>query len=196
MREALFLDRDGVINRTVKYGYGWDSPQKPQDVKLVCDIEKVIAWANKQKILVIEISNQPGVAKGKMSQKISDAIEKKVHQLLKEKDAFVDKAYICPHYPEAVIPELRKKCNCRKPQPGLLLRAVKELEVDPKKSIFVGDKASDAEAGRNAGCKTMIFIHNEDKISKVRGSKIVKADFIAISTEEILETLISFFKLK
>lgn len=196
MSGALFLDRDGVINRMVKYNYGWDSPQKPQDIRLVEGIANVILSANKQKIPVIKVSNQPGVAKGKINQKTSDAIERKIQQLLKEKGVFIDKVYICPHHPDAVVPELKKVCYCRKPKPGLLLKAAEELKIDLRKSIFVGDKASDAEAGRSAGCKTMIFIHNEDKISKVRGSKIVKADFIATSTEEILETLTSFFKLK
>src|SRR3989344_302286 len=118
MIRALFLDRDGVISRMVKYGYGWDSPQKPEDVRLVKDIEKVISWANRNNILVVKVSNQPGVAKGKMDQKTADSIEGQIHKLLEEKNAFIDKSYICPHHPDAVIPELKKNCDCRKQQPG------------------------------------------------------------------------------
>lgn len=166
-KKALFLDRDGVVNHMVLYNGSWDSPQSPKDVKLVKGIEKVISWANKNKILVIEISNQPGVAKGKMTQKISDAIEKKIHQLLKLEGATVNKIYICPHHPKAVIPKLKRKCNCRKPNPGLFLKAAKELKIDLKKSVFLGDKASDVEAGQNAGCKTILYFHKEDVREKI-----------------------------
>ena len=177
MQKALFLDRDGVINRMVKYNYGWDSPQNPQDVALVNDIEKVISWANKKGIAVIEVSNQPGVAKGKMDQKTSDAIEKRVHRLLGDKGALIDKVYICPHHPEAVVPELKAVCDCRKPKPGLLIKAAKELKIDLGKSVFLGDKASDVQAGRGAGCKTIIFIHAEDAGDKVEEAKRAKADY-------------------
>ena len=177
MKEALFLDRDGVINRMVKYNYGWDSPQNPQDVALVNDIEKVISWANKKGITLIEVSNQPGVAKGKMDQKTSDAIEKRVHQLLGDRGAFVDKVYICPHHPEAVVAQLKAVCDCRKPKPGLLIKAAEELKIDLGKSVFLGDKASDVQAGRGAGCKTIIFIHADDAGDKVEEAKRAKADY-------------------
>jgi len=177
MQRALFLDRDGVINRMVLYEDGWDSPQNTQDVALVDDIEKVISWANKKGIGVIEVSNQPGVAKGKMDQKTADAIGKRVHRLLRDSGAFIDKVYICPHHPEAVVPELKAVCDCRKPKPGLLIKAAEELQIDLGKSVFLGDKASDVEAGRKAGCKTIIFIHAEDSDGKVEEAKKVKADY-------------------
>lgn len=194
MKKAFFLDRDGVINRMVKYDYDWDSPQNPQDVRLVNGIEKVILWANKHKILVVEISNQPGVAKGKMSQEMSDVIEEKVHQLLKEKGVFVNKTYICSHHPQAVVPELKIVCDCRKPKPGLLLMASKELNLDLRKSVILGDKASDAEAGKNAGCKTVLFIHDEDVESKVEASKQAEADYKILGISEAVPILQKIFK--
>lgn len=195
MTKALFLDRDGVMDRIVKNAGGWDSPQKSQDVSLVKGIEKVILWANQQKIPVIEISNQPGVAKGKMDQKTADAIEAKVHQLLKEKGATIDKTYICPHHPEAVIPELKEVCDCRKPKPGLLLKAARELDIDLGKSIFIGDNATDVEAAKNAGVKSLIYLHNEDEPDRVRRAKLAKADFKASSMQEALKKLEDHFKL-
>ena len=194
MNKALFIDRDGIINHLVKYNSGWDSPQKPQDVKLVDGIEKVIVWANKQKILVIEISNQHGVAKGKMSQKTSDNIEKRVHYLLKEKGVFIDKAYICPHHPEAVVPKLTKDCDCRKPKPGLILQAAKELGVNLSKSIFLGDNDSDVQAAKSARVKSIIYLHSENMPKKVKTAKLAKADFKVATIQETHQILKSFFK--
>lgn len=179
----------------VKYGHDWDSPQKPQDVKLVNDIEKVISWANQNKILVVEVSNQPVVAKGKMDQKTSDAIKEKVHQLLKEKGAVVDKTYICLHHPSAIIPRLRKKCNCRKPKPGLILEASKELGINLRESIFLGDKASDVEAAKSAGVKSLMYLHNEDEPNKNEEARHAEADFKITSMIEILQILKTYFKL-
>src|SRR3989344_1585464 len=196
MKKALFIDRDGVINRLVKYDSGWDSPQKTLDVRLVKDIEEVIYWVNQQKIPVIEISNQPGVAKSKMDQKTSDAIEKKVHQLLEEKRVFIDKAYVCPHHPKAIVPRLRKNCNCRKPKSGLILKASKELGINLKKSILLGDKDSDVAAAKNAGVKSIIYLHNKDESNKNKEARQAKADFKTSSIKEILQILRNFFKLK
>ena len=185
MKRALFIDRDGIINRMVKYPNGWDSPQKPQDVKLVFGVEKVILWANKNGIPVVEISNQPGVAKGKMSKKISRDINKKLYLLLKDKGVYIDKAYICYHHSEAIIKEL-KVCDCRKPKPGLLFKAARELKIDLSKSIFLGDKVTDVKAGRDAGCKTIIFIHNKDKRSKVEEAKRANADYKIFELSETI----------
>ena len=164
---ALFIDRDGVINRMVKYKYGWDSPRKVEDITLVPGIVEIIKWANERSLPVIEISNQPGVAKGKLTQKMSRAIQRRVEELLERRGVHLDKAYICPHHPNGVVPELTCDCHCRKPKPGLLLKAAKEMGLDLEKCIFLGDKETDALAGRAAGCKTIIFVHDEDDPEKV-----------------------------
>jgi len=187
MNRALFLDRDGVINRMVKYNYGWDSPQKPRDARLVAGIEKVISWANANGILVLEVSNQPGVAKGKMSRETSEAIEEKIHSLVKEKAAVIDKTYICPHHPEAIVPKLQKVCDCRKPKPGLFIQAAAEFKLDLKNCVLLGDKATDIEAGTSIGCTSIIFIHDEDTKDKVEVAQQVKADYNALSMKEVLK---------
>ena len=164
---ALFIDRDGVINRMVKYGTGWDSPQRAEDVVLVPGIVEVIRWANNRSVPVIEISNQPGVAKGKLSQSESRAIQRKVEYLLGQKGVRLDKVYVCPHHPNGAVPKLTRECNCRKPKPGLLLKAAKEMDLDLEKSVFLGDKETDVLAGKAAGCITIIFVHDEDDPEKV-----------------------------
>ena len=164
---ALFLDRDGVINRMAEYEYGWDSPQRAEDVVLVPGIVEVIRWANNRSVPVIEISNQPGVAKGKLSQSESRAIQRKVEYLLGQKGVRLDKVYVCPHHPNGAVPKLTRECNCRKPMPGLLLRAAEEMGLDLEKSVFLGDKETDVLAGKAARCITIIFVHDEDDPEKV-----------------------------
>ena len=178
---AFFIDRDGVMIKMVRYDYGWDSAQKPKDVRLVEGVEKVVGWANRKSIPVIEISNQPGVAKGKMNQKTSEAIEKKTHELLAKKGVKVNNVCICPH--------LDGECECRKPKPGLLLQAAKELNIDLKSSVFLGDKKSDVDAGKLVGCKTIIYLHDEDLPEKVEEAKRAKADYKVRSMKEVLAVL-------
>ena len=186
MKRALFIDRDGVINRMVRYQDGFDSPLSPNEVKLVTGVEKVIKFANGRRIPVIEISNRPQVAKGKTTKQMSKKVENKIHKLLKDKGARIDMSYICPHHPNAILLELRIICDCRKPKPGLLLKAAKENNIDLKKSVFLGDKATDVKAGKLAGCKTVLFLHDNDEPLKVKDAKKAKADYKVKSMREAL----------
>jgi len=194
-QKALFIDRDGVINDMVKYNKTemFDSPQTPNDIKITKKIDSVIRWANKNKILVIEISNQPGVAKGKMDQNTSNAIEAKIHKLLKDKQAAIDYKYICPHHPKGVIPKLTKNCRCRKPKPGLLLKASKDLNIDLSDSIFLGDLATDIEAGKKAGCKTILFKHTNNLPDKIHKAYNSNPDFISTNHKQTLLIIKKFF---
>lgn len=194
MNGALFLDRDGVINRMAKYQSGWDSPQQPDDVRLVTGIAKIVAWANGQEIPVVEITNQPGVAKGKINQKTADAIEAKIHKLLHAKGATVDRTFICPHHPGALLEEFKKICDCRKPKPGLILKAAKELGIILNKSAFLGDSDSDVKAAKAAGVKSIIYIHNENDPAKLRSARQAKADFEVSSMKEAFQTIRNNFK--
>ena len=194
MKGALFIDRDGVINRMVNYQNGFDSPLTPNEVKLVTGVEKVIKFANGRRIPVIEISNQPQVAKGKTTKQMSKKVENKIHKLLKDKGARIDMSYICPHYPNAILLELRIICDCRKPKPGLLLKAAKENNIDLKKGVFLGDKAVDVLAGNSAGCKTVLFLHDHDEPLKVKETKRVNADYKVKSMNEALSIIKTLFK--
>lgn len=183
-KRALFLDRDGVICHMVNCPSGFDSPQQVEDVKLVKGIADVIKLAKSKNWRVIEISNQPGVAKGKQTQQLATNIEARVHTLLKEQGAHVDAVYICNHHPQGVISKLAVECDCRKPKPGLLLRAASEHNIDLPSSIFYGDKATDVQATRAAGCKSMILLHDEDAPEKVSESRNAPADFKVTSHKE------------
>lgn len=184
-KKALFIDRDGVICRMTKYPSGWDSPQNVDDVNLVKGIEKIILLAKNKGWLVVEISSQPGVAKGKQTQTLSNAIEAKVHELLAKKGADTDIAYTCPHHPRGVVQELAIECACRKPKPGLLLTAARNHNIDLAKSYFLGDKESDVQAAHLAGCKAILYLHEEDVPEKVAAAKNACAD---IKIEDLADT--------
>lgn len=186
---AFFIDRDGVMCRMVEYESGWDSPQKPEDLSLVDGIVELVEKIKEEGFVVIEISNQPSVAKGKMSLEVSDYIEARMHRLLNERGVKIDYVYICHHHPKGVIPELTCECDCRKPKPGLIVRAAKELGIDLAESFFLGDKASDVEAGKAAGCKTILYLHEDDLPEKVEAAKKAVADFSSSKMGEIVEKL-------
>lgn len=187
--KTLFIDRDGVINRMVHYEYGYDSPQTVDDVTLTLGILPLITWANKHDLLVVEISNQPGFAKGKQSLQQLLEIDNHVSELLEQGGARIDHKYICKHHQDSVIPELKIDCECRKPKPGLIFQASRDYEIDLTSSIFYGDNNSDVLAGKSAGCQTMILLHNEDTTDKIKSAHKAQADYKVNSHQEALEVL-------
>ena len=191
---AFFIDRDGVVNRMTRCAGKWDSPQNPEDVRLVEGIVLLLGWLNSHGIMTVEISNRPEVAKGKMNRVTSDAIEARVHALLAEQGVQVDHKYICIHYPEGLVPELALECECRKPKPGLLLQAARELNIDLAGSVFLGDKASDVGAGKAAGVITILYQHTDDELQKVEGVKKADANYKVNSLRGILPVIKGVFR--
>jgi D-glycero-D-manno-heptose 1,7-bisphosphate phosphatase len=188
--KALFLDRDGVINTMVLQKNGvFDSPQTVEQVTLVQDIDKVIAFCNQKNIPVIEITNQPGVAKGKMGIDTLDAIEARIHFLLKEKNTHIDFTYRCLHHPHASNLTYKDNCLCRKPKPGLLIKASHEANIELSTSLFVGDNVSDMEAGKSAGCRTILLNNECDEPHKVILSKEFQTLHRVTSHKETLELI-------
>lgn len=184
-RRAVFLDRDGTINKLVYYeDHGVvDSPFLATQLKLIPGAARAISILRKKGFFLAIISNQPGVAKGNMSKKEFDKISKKLHSLLAKEGARVDAAYYCPHHPNAKLAAFRKKCNCRKPEPGMLLRAASEHRLDIRRSYMVGDGINDVKAGRKAGCKTVFVGHFKPELwGYFKGGK--RPDIIAKSLLE------------
>ena len=195
-KTALFLDRDGIINQVAVYLNKlekFDSPQNISDILINDQTIQIIKWANDNHIPVIEATNQPGYAKGKLSKNELDNIEKYIHQKLSEKGAVIDKTYICYHHPKGIIPRLSIECDCRKPKPGLLLNAAKELNLDITNSIFLGDNATDVEAGIAAGCKTIIYIHKSYYPDQLHAAQNSHADFKVTSLAKVLPILKNYF---
>lgn len=153
MNKAFFLDRDGIITKTVN----GDAPKRLQDLSLIREIIPVIKGAHSKEYINIIVSNQPDVAQGHISEKRCRALEIRLEELLKNHELPVDAIFYCHHHPEGVIAKYAIDCDCRKPKAGMLLRATKKFNIDLKKSYFIGDRASDVKAGKDAGVRTILF---------------------------------------
>lgn len=158
-RRAVFLDRDGVINR---YAYNSelgtvDSPAHPGEFELLPGAAEAIAGLNQMGLPVIVVSNQPGIAKGKLSPSLLDAINEEMRIQLARERARLDGVLYCRHHPDAIFEEYRMDCDCRKPKAGLLFRAASEREIDLSRSFLLGDDVPDILAGRAAGVTTLLL---------------------------------------
>jgi D-glycero-D-manno-heptose 1,7-bisphosphate phosphatase len=193
-RRALFLDRDGIINKMIHYPGGYDSPRKAKDVFLIRGVTEIINSANNNDVPVFIITNQPGVAKGKLTQNEFKKIQNKIIFLLEKAGAKIAYTYICPHHPDAINEKYKVNCECRKPQPGLLVKASREFNINLEKSIFLGDSATDVQAGKAAGCKTIVFLHNEDEKEKTISAKKSGADHKVSSFKKAEKIIEDFFK--
>lgn len=154
---AVFLDRDGVINGYVynsEFGTV-DSPSNPSEFSLLPGVADAIAELNRLDLLAIVVSNQPGVAKGKFRKDLLEQMTGKMVAALVASGARLDDVCYCLHHPDASVPEYRANCACRKPRPGLLLRAAEKWRIDLRASFMVGDGINDLQAGIAAGTRTL-----------------------------------------
>jgi D-glycero-D-manno-heptose 1,7-bisphosphate phosphatase len=145
---TLFLDRDGVIVEEVHY------LSKVEDVALIDGAASVIKKANDLDIPVVIVTNQAGIARGMFDWAAFDAVQNQMFELLdQENGAFVDAVYACPFHKVGQPPYGVDNHEARKPNPGMLLRAMKDIKIDAEQSVIIGDKAGDLLAGKNAGLK-------------------------------------------
>lgn len=156
-RPAVFLDRDGVIVALAPHSAtgDWESAHGPEAVRLVPGAAECIARLQRAGRPVLVVSNQPSAAKGKCTTDGLERVHRRVVELLAAAGARADGWYYCRHHPEGRGP-LGQVCECRKPAPGLVLQAGREWEVDLAGSWLVGDRPSDVECGRRAGCRTIL----------------------------------------
>ncbi len=148
---AVFLDRDGTINLDKGYFY------RPEDFAFEPGSLEAIRLLNQAGYKVYVISNQAGIALGHFSEAQVDALHRWLMAELEATGVRIDGFYYCPHHPKLGQGEYKKECDCRKPAPGLLLKAAQERQIDLGASYMVGDHNSDVEAGRAAGVKA-IFV--------------------------------------
>lgn len=155
-QKAIFLDRDGTINKYVGFLRNID------DFELIEGVSEAIKQINQSGYLAIVVTNQPVIARGEVTWDELHEIHKKMETLLGKEGAYIDGMYICPHHPdkgfEGERPEYKFDCDCRKPKPGLLLQAAKDFNIDLSQSYMIGDSERDVEAGKVAGCKDSILI--------------------------------------
>lgn len=151
LKRAIFLDRDGVIvAEPPAYAY------KISELRLIPNSAAAIRTFNSLGFLVIVITNQAGVAKGIFKEEAISPFNQEMTKRLLRNGAQINKIYYCPHHPEAVIPEYKIDCLCRKPKPGMILQAQEEFGINLADSFLIGDKISDIQAAINAGCKPIL----------------------------------------
>lgn len=177
---AVFLDRDGTINELVYFPeLGLiDSPLNPEQFKLIPGAAEAIRLFNELGFKVIVVSNQPAVAKGKMTMELFEEVKAKMRILLAEAGARIDGEYYCLHHPEAKLPELRVHCDCRKPKPGLLIKAAKDFDLNLGECYMIGDGITDVMAGQAVGCKTVLIGRLKCDLCRVMDDFGVKPRYI------------------
>ncbi len=158
-RRAVFLDRDGGVNALVDHSDAGviDSPMSEAQFELLPRVPAAIRQLNKLGLLVIIVSNQPAVARRRLSRRVLKGMDRKLAALVAAAGARIDATYYCLHHPGAPDARLRKACACRKPGIGMLTSAAQRFGLSLKDCFLVGDNNSDIIAGSRAGCKT-IFI--------------------------------------
>jgi D-glycero-D-manno-heptose 1,7-bisphosphate phosphatase len=169
---AVFLDRDGVINKVILRDGKPFSPRSLEEFVLNDGIRETVSLLKDNGFKVIVVSNQPDVARGDISRNVLD----RMTQLMTQEIPF-DDIYICPH-------DDQDQCSCRKPKPGMLLEAARKWNIDLEHSYFIGDTWKDIEAGKVAGCKTILLdvIYNREVTCDFRVKSLFEATSIILAS--------------
>lgn len=165
-QKCIFLDRDGTLN--VYKGFLTDI----EELELIPGTAEALKCINSSEYLAIVITNQPVIARGGCSVQELEEIHNKLETLLGKEGAYIDALYYCPHHPdkgfEGERPEYKIECGCRKPKPGMLLKAAEDYNIDLSQSIMIGDGKNDMEAGKTAGCQTILVDEQNTLLSVVK----------------------------
>ncbi len=184
---AVFVDRDGVLNDLVydeEEGRS-TSPVSAKELRVFPFVAGAVKKLRGMGYLVIVISNQPGVAKGQFTAAELKRMTTKIEKELAARGASLDGWYYCLHHPDGTVRTLRVVCDCRKPKPGLILRAARERGVDLKHSYFVGDGLIDVEAGREAGCRTILVGHVTTFLSSMMEERGAVPDYMVHTLKDV-----------
>ncbi len=149
--KAIFLDRDETLIEDPGY------INNPEQVKLLDGVPEALNELKALGYKLVVVTNQSAVARGIVTEKVLGEIHDRLRQLLSRKNAFLDAIYYCPYHPDGVVPKYRKESDCRKPNPGMLHQAAAEMDIDLSQSWCLGNSLRDVEAGRRAGCRTILI---------------------------------------
>lgn len=182
---AIFLDRDGTINDEVGY---LDNADK---LRIIPAAFQAVRLINSSGMRAVVITNQAGVAKGLFTEEFVREINEQIQSALLAQGALIDRFYFCPHHPTEGIDPYRLICNCRKPEPGLLLQAAVDLNIDLARSYVIGDRLRDVETAHRAGAKGVLVMtgYGQDLMQKSgpdRANELNQPDYIA---QDILEAV-------
>lgn len=186
---CIFLDRDGTINKHIGF------LKYPEQFSLLPRVAESIRLINSSGYLCIVITNQAVIARGEATVFVLNTIHAKLEMLLEQQGAYIDALYYCPHYPSKDklegMPSLMIDCSCRKPKPGLVLRAADDFNIDLSQSWFIGDSWRDVQTGINAGTKTVLLRQSGSKDPSDLPQK-VRADY---KCRDLAEAVDMIFKL-
>jgi D-glycero-D-manno-heptose 1,7-bisphosphate phosphatase len=184
IKQAVFFDRDGVINEEVNY------LANPDQLKLIAGAGAAISQLNALGIPVVVVTNQAGVARGYFTESDIRLVHERLIDLLSEQGAKVDKIYYCPHHPFAGTTSYTQFCNCRKPEPGMLYKAAADLNLDLGSCYLIGDKASDIIAGQRVGCSTILVKTGHGKKEHETWNNPSEPKYVASSILEAVQWII------
>jgi D,D-heptose 1,7-bisphosphate phosphatase len=179
--KAIFLDRDNTIIEDPGY------INNPDQVKLLEGVTEPLSELKAMGYKLVIVSNQSAVARGIVTEEALGQIHKRIEQLLAEKGVSLDRIYYCPYHIDGVVPKYRRESDWRKPSPGMLLAAGKDMDIDLKESWMVGDSPSDIEAGARAGCRT-IMLAGRTHEQKIRPGE-PGSDYRAVNLKEVVNII-------
>jgi D-glycero-D-manno-heptose 1,7-bisphosphate phosphatase len=154
LKKALFLDRDGVINQDFGYVH------QIENFELVPEIFALCKAAVERNYIIIVVTNQAGIGRGFYDEETFLNLTRSISEIFLDNGINITKTYFCPHHPVHGLGEYKKYCKCRKPEPGMFIKAAREYGIDMKSSIMVGDKLSDLQAARSAGVGTLVLFED------------------------------------
>ena len=184
-KRCVFIDRDGTINREVNYLH------KIEDLEILPGVAEGIEKLNKSGFTVIILTNQSGIARGYYGIDDMNNINNEIIRRLEKNEAKIDAIYFCPHHPNGKVSEFTKKCNCRKPEPGLYLEAANDFDIDFKNSYAIGDKIRDLEPAKKLGGRGILVKTGHGKKELQEKEKWgVTPDYIADDLLEAVQWLL------
>jgi D-glycero-D-manno-heptose 1,7-bisphosphate phosphatase len=184
--KAIFLDRDDTLIEDPGY------INQPDQVKLLDGVADAMRELKTLGYKLVVASNQSGVARGIVSEKILGEIHDRLKLLLAERGAYVDRIYYCPYHPEGAIPKYRKESNWRKPKPGMLLAAAKDMDLDLGASWVIGNSGRDIEAGSSAGCRTILI--SQPPYPMQRQTERANPDHKAVNMKEAVNIIKKYLR--
>jgi len=190
MERAVFLDRDGTINEEM--GYINDLDRFVLLPGAVAAVRKI----NASRLKAVVVTNQSGAARGYFPVAFIDRVHEKMRHLLNEEGAVLDGIYVCSHGPQPQEPEAG--CDCRKPRPGLLLRAARDLKLDLARSYVVGDRFQEVEMARRVGARAVLVLtgYGKGELEFVGPASLVKPDFVAANLLQAVEWILSDLRIR
>jgi len=188
---AVFLDRDGVINEIIfhqELGV-LESPFTPAQFHLKTGVAEAIRRIHRLGLKAVVVSNQPGIAMRHLTKRALEAITQKMQEGLRRRKARLDGIYYCPHHPLKGKGKLRRRCACRKPKPGLLFQAARDLDIDLRRSYLIGDSITDIEAGLRAGCLTFLLAHLKCDLCNLMAQRNIRPHYLVKNLANALKKI-------